>query len=687
MINRLGDKMKKVQLITNLIILTIFFTSSSFCKDYYINAVKGSNNYSGTLPEDAWKTINHTLSQVDGTPDDPAEIYIFNGIYDIELGESFPIYPGNNISLIGEDMDNTIIDASGSSSSVFILLEVVNIFFENLTITGGEVMDDMGGGFYIWDSVGSITRCKITGNSAYYGGGLFSHSINYLLTDSIISDNYAYSGGGIYSGELQIKNCIIENNSGEGYLYDGYVLEGEGGGLYCYFSPFCSIVSSTIRNNEAYYGGGIYSSEAGIVLRDCLIENNSAKYWGGGIQFDNTYENPLIEDCNIINNQANIGSGIYLEESSPAIDNCLIKGNNCIKSDEYEYNIGGGLYCLSSDPNVTNSIISDNIAEWGGGLYLVDASPYIASCIIEKNTAESDEYDYSSGGGIYCQSWSHPELINILIAGNTSVYCSSIVCNDKSSVRLKYATIADNSTCSYGSIYADTDCEINILNSIVWNNGELTTGGNVKLSYTDIDSDNYIGTGLFNDDPLFISGPRGDYYLSQIAAGQDRDSPCIDIISKVNFLRFNPHGTTSRTDGVMDANNIDLGYHYNPLVQFELKRAPNKLKFKSGDSFDILLDLDTSPDLVAATLYLVMIDTESNIFSGLGCVKGLSPMADNVNFVPDLKIRDQLLWSINVPCETPPVSKEGIYTIYMCAVVQGTADFLSNLGKISFEIY
>ncbi len=38
----------------------------------------------------------------------------------------------------------------------------------------------------------------------------------------------------------------------------------------------------------------------------------------------------------------------------------------------------------------------------------------------------------------------------------------------------------------------------------------------------------FPGAGNIDLDPLFVSGPDGDYYLSQIAAGQAVDSPCVD---------------------------------------------------------------------------------------------------------------------------------------------------------------
>jgi hypothetical protein len=40
------------------------------------------------------------------------------------------------------------------------------------------------------------------------------------------------------------------------------------------------------------------------------------------------------------------------------------------------------------------------------------------------------------------------------------------------------------------------------------------------------------GAGMIDADPLFVTGLEGDYYLSQIAAGQASDSPCVDTGSQ-----------------------------------------------------------------------------------------------------------------------------------------------------------
>ena len=75
--------------------------------------------------------------------------------------------------------------------------------------------------------------------------------------------------------------------------------------------------------------------------------------------------------------------------------------------------------------------------------------------------------------------------------------------------------------------------------------------------------DETTGTGVIKTDPLFRTGPKGNFYLSQIAAGQLIDSPCLntgDPATNLTTLGINTMST--RTDNVADSAQADMGYHY-----------------------------------------------------------------------------------------------------------------------------
>ena len=73
----------------------------------------------------------------------------------------------------------------------------------------------------------------------------------------------------------------------------------------------------------------------------------------------------------------------------------------------------------------------------------------------------------------------------------------------------------------------------------------------------------FDGAELYNlrSDPLFVAGSRGDHYLSQIAAGQGANSPCVDAGSNT-AVYFLLHTMTTMTSNVVDAGQVDIGFHY-----------------------------------------------------------------------------------------------------------------------------
>jgi predicted outer membrane repeat protein len=129
-------------------------------------------------------------------------------------------------------------------------------------------------------------------------------------------------------------------------------------------------------------------------------------------------------------------------------------------------------------------------------------------------------------------------------------------------VELVNCTVADNGT--YGvARWGTLPATITIHNTIVTGNGDDITGdaGGFVVTYSNIGDGDFAGSdGNISADPLFVGGPLHDYYLSQIAAGQAADSPCVDAGSGTTDSLGLPIATT-RTDGGNDADAVDMGYH------------------------------------------------------------------------------------------------------------------------------
>ena len=115
-------------------------------------------------------------------------------------------------------------------------------------VTGG-FNDGDGGGFYVhYTGSLTITGGTVTGNKAYYGGGVEANGL-FIMTGGAITGNYAYyegAGGGVeiydfysgitLSGSAKIygnyyyeiddqTHFIVPLNENNVYLYDGYYIE------------------------------------------------------------------------------------------------------------------------------------------------------------------------------------------------------------------------------------------------------------------------------------------------------------------------------------------------------------------------------------------------------------------------------------------------------------------------------
>ena len=102
------------------------------------------------------------------------------------------------------------------------------------------------------------------------------------------------------------------------------------------------------------------------------------------------------------------GGGIYVQESNPTIEDCVLVGN----TSEY----GGGIYVRSGGPILRRLFFSENSAdEDGGGLQLFDAGP---SIIVED--CDFDANDAGNNGGAVHIVDGSPSLVRMTMTGNVA---------------------------------------------------------------------------------------------------------------------------------------------------------------------------------------------------------------------------------------------------------------------------
>jgi predicted outer membrane repeat protein len=449
-----------------------------------------------------------------------------------------------------------------------------------------------GAGIYCDESssaelYGSEILNNVSGNAGN-GGGVYcmSNSLPLKISNCLIKGNKAVvgggSGGGIYCTSAVMKNTTVsDNSSGEGKdgtPSGGGHPGGSGGGIYCVGS--LEILNCTIGSNrtgdggDGNYGGGDGGNGGGVranivVAKYCLFSDNKGGNGGhagthssggsGGSGGAIYCTSATLNDCEVLYNYSGnagasatsapkpggSGGGVFC--TSGTFENCIISGNHTGHGSGGEMNSwggdGGGIYCDSA--MVGSCLIVGNVTGDAGGRWIWAGG--------------------SNGAGIH--------------AGSVYITNSTIADNATGS-----SVIKERPRGAGGGVYSDKVSVVT--NSIIWGNSPEQMFGYdcMNVSFCDIQDSNCPGlNGNISVDPLFIQTgywanvkdqniivePKdpnavwvmGDYHLSQIAAGQMMNSPCVDAGSN-SSTNIGLDKYTTRTDNVPDQGIVDMGYHY-----------------------------------------------------------------------------------------------------------------------------
>jgi hypothetical protein len=279
-----------------------------------------------------------------------------------------------------------------------------------------------------------------------------------------------------------------------------------------------------------------------------------------------------IDRGTILENLTVTGGYAYPETVLPAGYAPVLRPELDISSDFYHD--GAGLMLFSCAPTIRDCRIADNHAyRCGAGIsaFCVDMigfpnpGPLITGNEIRDNILDP-EFS-GTGGGVDVYFGARATISNNLFVGNqgwgsavaaldgatADIDCNTLVANRGSGV----ATTATSTATVTNTIFADhaegapldASGALTCTNCCFWNSVEPW--------------DPPEGQGHVVADPLFVTGPEGDYYLSQIASGQPTSSPCVDAGS-VPAADAGVANRTTRTDGVIDSGSVDIGYHYRP---------------------------------------------------------------------------------------------------------------------------
>jgi hypothetical protein len=237
-------------------------------------------------------------------------------------------------------------------------------------------------------------------------------------------------------------------------------------------------------------------------------------------------------------NKRSCGGGVYIEEGSPTIQDCLILGNAA------RY-YGAGVYTRSQcAPTLVNCVIADNWSEWwGGGLFNHGSDVALERCLVSGNGAAY------FGGGIHNHTNGKLVASNCILSGNLAAEPGSGLGGAFSSysatARLDYCTLVGNAAAAGASLACDSPEQgrtsaFNLRNCILWDANEPVWNNDqsvLEIAYCDVQG-GWAGPGNIGADPCFVEpgqwdqagtpdDPRDDTWIE----GNYRlrwDSPCVD---------------------------------------------------------------------------------------------------------------------------------------------------------------
>ncbi len=335
---------------------------------------------------------------------------------------------------------------------------------------GGGILSEQNGVITIEQSEKKST---IVGNSAVYGGGIYSRRI-FSIYDMNINENSATYGAGIYIDEYPSASAGVMT-IGEDVEFSSNIASSDGGGLY-YSAKSVLDLNGTFKANIAKdKGGAFFANEKCTIINieQCKMSENIAKY-GGAVslispeadvvpKLNIALGEPIQNDqtkCEFRSNKAtHCGGSIYLENVELRTNDFDLAfsyvGYNEIVGSKEDYALqsdkgkGGGIYIsgassyveIGEETYMTDiQVFTRNTLQCGGGLYAENIKQLVFDGVLGGNTSGTGG---SYGGGLYINN---TELIlgeNSLIDANLA-YTGGGLCAYNSKITINGGTISYN---------------------------------------------------------------------------------------------------------------------------------------------------------------------------------------------------------------------------------------------------
>lgn len=213
--------------------------------------------------------------------------------------------------------------------------------------------------------------------------------------------------------------------------------------------------------------------------------------------------------------------------SSPTLASCRFM--DCVAGS------ATGIWCQNSSPVIRDCVFEGNSAVHGAaGLFCTDSSPTIERCVFLNNTSQYE------AGAVVCNFTAAPTLVDCIFSGNSCPDAAAIRCEAAASPTLTRCTLTHNFGGSGGGVIrCRQDASVTLVNSVIAfddaaqaivcsDNGSATLTccdlyGNAGGDWIDCIANQLGIEGNFSADPQFCSTAPGidAYWVLQ------SDSPCV----------------------------------------------------------------------------------------------------------------------------------------------------------------
>jgi Ca2+-binding RTX toxin-like protein len=295
-------------------------------------------------------------------------------------------------------------------------------------------------------------------------------------------------------------------------------------------------------NDEIWIAAGVYKPTDNRNRNISFNLKNSVDVYGGfagnerSLNQRNIERNETILSGNIgrqnrdVDNSYQVVKAVDLTEETRLDGVTITEGYSTNTSNSNFKSYGAGLFANNSNLVLSNLKVTDNQARFGGGIAIVgnNSQATMTNNIITDNTANR------GGGGLMIQA-PEVEVVNNLLANNTAGTGGGAYLW-RGTANFINNTFSENSSQEQGgAITVENGSNIQVINSIVWNNNNQEAGqqiynkqvidrweaSTITVSNSLVEN-GFAGENNLDVDPLFINPNRDDYRL-------ENGSPAIDV--------------------------------------------------------------------------------------------------------------------------------------------------------------